>query len=110
MSQNNKKYSDLSKIKLLELVTKSSHLLNRWTESIILIGAELFIVYPQHEVFKGDFFAKNTLILILNRVRTMLEVSNIKRVVIEYKDGRVDEHVVANIEKICEKYSNGLKK
>lgn len=92
-----------------ELLTKASDLLNRWTESVIMMAAELFIINPWHEIFKGNYFEQNTKILILHRVREMLNYCNIKRVVIEKDDGTVYDHSPANIEKLVKKFEDQAK-
>lgn len=93
-------FSKTSKRELFRLISKANDLVSRWTEAVIMMGAELFIIYPQHEIFKDNYFAKNTLIYILRRARKLLEVCLIKRVIIEYKDGSVMEHTPDNIEKL----------
>jgi len=112
MSKSNKRnpdYSKISKRELFRLSTKSSELVTRWTEAVIAMGAELFLIFPQHEIFKGNYFAKNTLILILKRVRQSLEMSLIKKIIIEYKDNSVTEHSPETIEKVIKEYSESLK-
>jgi len=101
-------YSKMSKRELLKLVDKGSMLLNEWTEAVIMMGAELFIICPQHEIFTTNYFADNTKLLMFERALTLLPICKYKRII--YEDDRLTAQEVdpENIVKIVESYRNKM--
>ena len=100
-------YDKMDKKQLLELLERGNKLLIEWTEAVITMGAELYIICPQHEIFKGTYFSKNTLLMILHKVRQMVNICKYHQVIYKQKDHADFVHDISTIEKIMKKHFGG---
>lgn len=103
-------WEKLDKKKLLELLEKGNSLLNEWTDAVITMGAELFIICPQHEVFKTNYFTNNTKMMMIRRSLELINLCKYDRIIYQ-KDGNRDYiHNLKNMQKILEDKAKNLER
>lgn len=109
MNNENINYEKLDKKRLIELLDKANGLLMDWTEAVVSMGAELFIICPQHEIFKKDYFNNNTKMMILRRALQMVNLCKYDRIIYQ-KDGSGDFiHNIEAIERILQDKAKEMK-
>lgn len=101
-------YSKMSKREIVKLLDKGSMLLNEWTDAVVTMGAELFIICPQHEIFQSNYFADNTKLMMFNKALELLPVCKYKRIIYEDDTLNAQEIDPDNIIKIVETYRNKM--
>lgn len=68
-----KQKPNLSKNELIRTITTLRNQLSEWRQGVIHLAADLLLIDPQNEVFKGEYFAENTVKQIISMAAERLD-------------------------------------